>query len=531
MSSSFGRSTLLVLLTSLAALLAPVAARADAGAGSVQFDQPAYTAHEDQGELTITIQRSGDLSQAEHVGYGVKQQDAQSGIDFDAIDNTYITMAPGQASYSFQVPIIDEGINATPVHALAYLYGAWPGGLGANNNAVVTILHDDPIAARDDANPLGVADPANGNLLAGTKFYVDPDGPAAQAQAQYASSNPEWARLLGDIASEPGAHRFYMWNMTGNIAGQVAHYLEGTQVQEPGTTVMLSTYGLVHGVCGSTATPAVETEYDNFVSQLAAGIGNFHVVFYLELDSLITSPCLSSAQLAIRDAELKYATSVLEADPHVVVYLDGGAADAIPARRQADLLRGAGVAQAQGFFLNSTHFDWTTTELHYGQQISAMLGGAHFVINTGENGRGPLRPADLVKDGNEVLCNPPGRGLGPLSLSADVAQPTAYDGLDGLLWFSNPGGSGGSCVPGAPPTGQYWAAYAVMLARNWVDSISGPSYALVGVDGQAINGQIARTVTKPRPVKLHVTRHHKRRKHHKRHVKHTGRLRMQSAVA
>ena len=102
-----------------------------------------------------------------------------------------------------------------------------------------------------------------------------------------------------------------MWNMTGNIAGQVAHYLEGTQVQEPGTTVMLSTYGLVHGVCGSTATPAVETEYDNFVSQLAAGIGNFHVVFYLELDSLITSPCLSSAQLAIRDAELKYATSVL----------------------------------------------------------------------------------------------------------------------------------------------------------------------------------------------------------------------------
>lgn len=79
-----------------------------------------------QGELTITIQRTGDLTRAEHVGYGVKQQDAQDGIDFRAVPNTYITMAPGQATYSFQVLIIDQGMNATPVHALAYLYGASP---------------------------------------------------------------------------------------------------------------------------------------------------------------------------------------------------------------------------------------------------------------------------------------------------------------------------------------------------------------------------------------------------------------------
>ncbi len=513
------RSTLFILLAGICAAIvltarahADVRPHADGGSpGTVQLDQSAYTAHEDQGELTITIERSGDLSQAEHVGYGVKQQDGQDGIDFDAIPSTYITMAPGQSTYSFQVTIIDQGMNAPPVHALAYVYGSWPDALGDNSNSVITILHDDPLAPRDAADPLGVG-PVNGNLVAGAKLYVDPDSAPAQAQQSYEHSNPQWASLLGDIAGEPGAHRFYMWNMGANVAGQVSHYLEGTQVQEPGTTVMLSTYSLVHSYCGYTATPAMESEYDNFISQVAAGIGNFHVIFFLELDSLITAPCLSHQQLAIRDAELRYAVSALEADPHTLVYLDGGAADAASASRQAAYLRGAGVAQAQGFFLNSTHFDWTTTELHYGQEIARMLGGAHFIVNTGENGRGPLRPANLVKDGNEVLCNPPGRGLGPLSVTGGVAQQTGYTDADGLLWFSNPGGSGGPCVPGAPPTGEYWPAYAVMLARNWVDKVTGPSESLL----QTGLATASRATTPPRRHRHRTARHANARAHARR---------------
>jgi hypothetical protein len=48
-----------------------------------------------------------------------------------------------------------------------------------------------------------------------------------------------------------------------------------------------------------------------------------------------------------------------------------------------------------------------------------------------------------------------------------------------LLWFSNPGGSGGQCVPGAPPTGVYWPEYAAMLARNWVNTVTGPKFNLL----------------------------------------------------
>jgi len=43
---------------------------------------------------------------------------------------------------------------------------------------------------------------------------------------------------------------------------------------------MLSTYSLVHGKCGYTATPAIQARYDNFISQVAQGIGNDHVVFF-----------------------------------------------------------------------------------------------------------------------------------------------------------------------------------------------------------------------------------------------------------
>ena len=58
------------------------------------------------------------------------------------------------------------------------------------------------------------------------------------------------------------------------------------------------------------------------------------------------------------------------------------------------------------------------------------------MVDTGSNGKGPLVPKRRVGHGNEVLCNPPGRGLGPLTLSGDVAQQSGYAATDGLLWFS-----------------------------------------------------------------------------------------------
>jgi endoglucanase len=127
----------------------------------------------------------------------------------------------------------------------------------------------------------------------------------------------------------------------------------------------------------------------------------------------------------------------------------------------AGLLKRAGVAKIQGFFLDATHFDWTSKEIKYGERISRLTGGSHFVVSTGESGRGPLVPRDRVHHGNEVLCNPAGRGLGP--------KPTTHTGyakVDAFEWLDNPGGSSGACRPGAPPAGVYWPAYARMLVKN-----------------------------------------------------------------
>ncbi len=194
-----------------------------------------------------------------------------------------------------------------------------------------------------------------------------------------------------------------------NIQTAVTAFLSRAQVEQPGTVPMMSTYQLVDGHCGHWSDPpATVAAYHNFIDGFAAGIGSYRAVLFLEMDSIITMPCLSRHGQAVREAELRYAINTLSADcPHLVIYMDAGAADALPARLAAKFLRASGVAKIQGFFLNSTHYDWTSNEIRYGEQISRMTGGKHFVVNTGENGRGPLRPRDIVHQGNEVLCNPP----------------------------------------------------------------------------------------------------------------------------
>jgi endoglucanase len=153
--------------------------------------------------------------------------------------------------------------------------------------------------------------------------------------------------------------------------------------------------------------------------------------------------------------------------------MDAGAPDAsITPQKMASYLKQADIAQAQGFFVNATHNDWTTTDVAYGQQIARLTGGKHFIVQTDDNGRGPLVPKDRVKNGNEDLCNPPGRGVGPLSWN------TGYEYVDGFLWFNNPGNSDGPCGAGDPPISQFWAPYAVGLVQHGTSKVTGPHFGL-----------------------------------------------------
>lgn len=425
-------------------------------------------------QATVTVNRTGSRHGDEYVRYGTHRANAVGGIDYRNVGGT-LHFVPGQSRATFTIPIIAHDWRGPSVHAAVYLYSSFPEKLGPHN-AKLFILHNAPVEVRDPANPLelpGVPNAA-GNVLAGARFYADPHhSPAAEAARKLHRRHPKEAGLIQQIADQPFTDRFGSWNGR-TPKNSVFQFLRNAGVQDPASIPTLATYWIVNGQCargGSADPPSRIAAYKRFIDGLSAGIGNFRAVVFLEMDSIITTPCLHGRALAARMTELRYAITALEQDPHVAVYLDAGAADALSYKTAARLLTRAGIHQAQGFFLNSTHFDWTTTEIAYGQKLGRALHGVHFVVSTSDNGRGPLRPHDRVHHGNEILCGPKGRGLGPKPTS-----DTGYAFADAFAWIALPGKSGGSCGPGvkAPPIGAFWPANAVGLVLNANYNISGP---------------------------------------------------------
>jgi endoglucanase len=441
----------LVALLALAGLGAAHAASFDRG--GYHFLSTRLYVNENAGAALITVERT-DAQRAGAVGYVTIGRTAVTPYDYTNVKRT-LTFAPGQKSATFRVPVVDHGVRGLPLSLSVSLYGPWPDGFGHPRHAILTILSNDSVATVNPDDPLGLPNASiRTNPLAGARFYVNSQSASALAAHRYP--------LLRVIAAQPAAGRFGSFNRPSATLA-VARYLARAAYQEPGAIPILTTYRIVDGHCGHWADPPRDQlSYHNFVEGLAHGIGSYRAVMFLEQDSLITVGCLSRQGVAVRMHELSDAIDILTADcPHLVIYLDAGAADAVPAREIARLLLRAGVQKIQGFFLNSTHFDWTLHEIRFGEQISRMIGGKHFAVSTGENGRGPLVPRDRVRYGNEVLCNPPGRGLGPKPTSN-----TGFPRVDALVWLGDPGGSGGACVPGAPPGGVYWPQYALMLVRN-----------------------------------------------------------------
>jgi endoglucanase len=460
----------LALASACAWSIAAGAATAGAAAhdsGGFHLESSTLTVQESAGQAVITIER-GNASQAAQIRYitlgdgvrcGTIECTAVDPDDFHSVKGE-LDFPAGVSSLTFAVPIVDHGTSDVNKTLSISLFGPSPIGLASPNKAVLTILDDDPAPVRNPQNPLGLAvAPTGTNPLAGADFFVDPESEAANAAKRYPA--------IKTISGEPGTARFgpfsFGHNGVPNISTAVSRYLTRASVEVPGTVPLLATYRIVHGRCGHASDSRSDVaSYKGFIDGFAKGIGSYRAVLFLEIDSIITMPCLSQHGKAVREQELQYAINTLTANcPQLVIYLDAGAADALSAPASARYLRRSGIAKIQGFFLNATHFDWTSREITYGEKISRLTGGKHFVINTGANGRGPLRPPDIVHQGNEVLCNPPGRGLGPLPTAS-----TGYPSVDMFAWTTNPGESGGPCRPGAPKTGVYWPAYALSLVRN-----------------------------------------------------------------
>ncbi len=376
--------------------------------------------------------------------------------------------------------------------ALAVVALAWVSvadGRARGGGAPACADPDNHSAVRDPSNPLDLPNPPGPNPLAGANFFVD--GPAhgaaasaiarligidpqnlpdnlswAQFQQDHAAqiaANPQ-ARLLEKIADQPEVNRFSMYSEgggPGRIWGQVHKVLCNNMAADPGSVPIFSTFFLYQaGYCETRSEIlAHRGTFQRQVNEMARGIGRRPAVMLLEIDAIGSSRCMQgNGALPLWEADMRYEINKVSALPHTVVYIEGGYADANPPRYTAKVLKAVGVSKIRGFFTNDTHEDWTINEVRWGERVSRLTHGAHFIVNTATNGRGPLVPVSRVRYGNEVLCNPPGRGIGPLP----QLNP-GFGNVDAFLWTSPPGNSSGSCN-GGPPSGTFWPAKAIGMA-------------------------------------------------------------------
>jgi endoglucanase len=285
-------------------------------------------------------------------------------------------------------------------------------------------------------------------------FWVNPDSRAARQVAAYVrAGRTADARQIRKIADQPTGE----WIGPENPEQEARGFTEAAD--RAGRTALLVLYDIPHRDCGqySQGGAADGDAYRAWIDGVARGIGDRAAVVVLEPDAVLhlVDGCTPGEFQEERYDLLKGAVAELKSLKNTKVYLDAGNADWGHPDQIFEPLRRAGVDQADGFAVNVSNFYSTGDSLAYGKQLSAKLGGKHFVIDTSRNGNGPYTDGD----DDEGWCNPPGRALGEAP-TTKTADPLA----DAYLWIKRPGESDGTCK-GGPTAGQWWAPYALELAE------------------------------------------------------------------
>ena len=353
---------------------------------------------------------------------------------------------------------------------------------------------------RDPSNPLALPTPPGADPLNGANFYVPGPrkGAAAGAIASLVGLNPQdmpvsesWAdfqarlgqgeiaaklahdkalahkvAMLSKIASAPEAQRLSIYSMGGGpgaIFGQTQKIICQNLTADPGSIALFNTYFLhptLGGCANASQVNAYMPTFKRQVNEMADAIDRRPAVILAEIDALGSSACIARhGGLQAWEAALKYEVDRFQALPHTVVYVEGGYSDSNSVGYTVQALNAIGVNKIEGFFTNDTHNQWTSNEIRWATKVAKGTHGAHFIVNTASNGRGPKLNPHPTTQGVEDLCNPPGRGLGP-ELNTNPGIPY----VDALMWTHPPGNSSG--CGGGPPAGVFFPAYAIGLAER-----------------------------------------------------------------
>ncbi|MEU0002964.1 glycoside hydrolase family 6 protein [Streptomyces sp. NPDC006314] len=285
-------------------------------------------------------------------------------------------------------------------------------------------------------------------------FWVNPEGNAARQVAAYAKAGKKAeVEQIRKIAEQPVGE----WIGPENPEKEARGFTEAAEKSD--RTALLVLYNIPRRDCGqySQGGAADGNAYRDWIDGVARGIGDRSAMVVLEPDAVLhlVDGCTPDEFHEERYDLLKGAIAKLKSLKNTKVYLDAGNAGWGHPDQIFEPLRWAGVDRADGFSVNVSNFYSTRDSIAYGKQLSAKVGGKHFVIDTSRNGNGPYTGGDP----GQRWCNPPGRALGetPTTKTADPL-------VDAYLWVKRPGESDGQCK-GGPKAGQWWAGYALALAE------------------------------------------------------------------
>jgi len=372
------------------------------------------------------------------------------------------------------------------------------------------------------------------SLAPRTNFYAPaPDDAAlAQTQALLRARDLSDARKLAELITTPHA----VWFSSGTPAevAKAVHQTMAAADCEHRVPVLVA-YNLPYRDCAQySGGGAVDTTaYKAWIDGFAQGIGKDKAVVILEPDGLglipynttingtaewckptvtdssgntIPAPGASPDE---RYAQINYAVDSIESHAsQAAVYIDSSHSAWLGVGEAAYRLTKAGVARAQGFFLNVSNYQLTANSVQFGTWVSdaiaapsgapasafdssgnfhfdglpsqydpatnyavnyspdyaatvtarlqSFMGSAvattHFVIDTGRNGQGPLNAAPYAlppynQSASVVNALNSGDWCNAFGAGAGM-RPSANTGialLDAYLWVKIPGESDGSC--------------------------------------------------------------------------------------
>ncbi|WP_406330294.1 glycoside hydrolase family 6 protein [Streptomyces sp. NBC_00203] len=285
-------------------------------------------------------------------------------------------------------------------------------------------------------------------------FWVNPDGNAAEQVATYVKAGKtDDAEQIRKIAEQPTGE----WIGPENPEQEARGFTEAAEKADRAAILVL--YNIPHRDCGqfSQGGAADGNAYRAWIDGVARGIEDRPATVILEPDAILhlVNQCTPAEYQEERYFLLKSAITKLKSLKNTKVYLDAGNAGWGHPDQIFQPLQLAGIDQADGFAVNVSNFYSTQDSIAYGKQLSAKVGNKHFVIDTSRNGNGPYTAGKA----DENWCNPPGRSLGE-SPTTKTADPL----VDAYLWVKRPGESDGTCK-GGPKAGQWWADYALKLAK------------------------------------------------------------------